>query len=83
MLHGCGELRRVHESARFSLREILQQLSLSGAKMAERQLLHGNARKEGPEGGGAKAQSSEGFEEKRGKEVTLNFLDLTSQVYYV
>jgi len=73
----------MHQDTGVSWRKVLQQLPLPGAKMAERELYHGNARKEGPEGGGAEDQSSESFEESRRKEVTFNFLDVTLHVYYL
>jgi hypothetical protein len=61
----------VFQGSSVSRWKVLQQLSLSGAKMAERELRHGNARKEGPEDGGAEDQSSEGLEESRRKEIVL------------
>jgi hypothetical protein len=54
--------------------KILQQLSLSRSEVAECQLLDGDPHEKGGEDRGAKAQSSEGFEEKRRQEISLRIL---------
>ena len=70
IIESCEGCTRVLE---FYHRKVLQQLSLSGAKVAERQLYHGDAHKEGPEDGRAEDQSPEGLEKSRWKEVRAPF----------
>ena len=76
IVESCDGCTRVLE---FSTGKFCSNFPYPAAKVAERQLYHGDAREEGSEGRGTEDQSSEGFEESRRKEV--KFLDLALQLY--